>query len=243
MGNIYKEIKSKLSEGRRILFVGSPCQVAGLYNCLTLEYDNLYTIEFICIGVNSPLVYRKWIDELEKKQKSKISYIWFKYKISGWRESPFCTRIEFEDGNISILNKKNNYYMKGFLQGSYYLRPSCSRCKFMGAERAADIVLGDFWGVNGQYDDDKGTSVVLLNSNKGKALFEDVINAISYYKIDLSNIYDTNPRFSTPIEQNPLSELFYKDLQKKEFSKVVKKYTKKHEELSEILLKILARSD
>ena len=113
----------------------------------------------------------------------------------------------------------------------------------MGAERAADIVLGDFWGVNGQYDDDKGTSVVLLNSNKGKALFEDVINAISYYKIDLSNIYDTNPRFSTPIEQNPLSELFYKDLQKKEFSKVVKKYTKKHEELSEILLKILARSD
>ena len=240
IGYTYREIQEQLKEGRPTLFVGSPCQVAGLYDYLDKDPDQLYTIEFVCLGVNSPLAYRKWLEELEKAHKSKVSYVWFKHKIDGWRHSPFCTRIEFEDGTIEVLDHANNYYMQGFLQGNYYLRSSCSSCKFMGNRRVADIILGDYWSVDVQTDDDKGTSVIITNSNKGESLLSQIKERIHCQKIPMESIYETNPRFNTPIERNPMSESFFADLQKDEFSMVVKKYINSDDPLSDILKKIVS---
>ena len=130
--------------------------------------------------------------------------------------------------------------MQGFLQGNYYVRSSCSSCKFMGNRRVADIILGDYWSVDVQTDDDKGTSVIITNSNKGESLLSQIKERIHCQKIPMESIYETNPRFNTPIERNPMSESFFADLQKDEFSMVVKKYINSDDPLSDILKKIVS---
>ena len=100
----YRSVKEDLERHRKVLFVGSPCQVAGLYSYLKKKYSDLYAVEFICLGVNSPMVYRQWIDEIEKDYKKVVKDIWFKYKSDGWRASPMRTLIEFEDGSTILLD-------------------------------------------------------------------------------------------------------------------------------------------
>lgn len=206
-------------------------------------YEKLFTAEFICIGVNSPMAYKKWLEELEKNNQSKVNHVWFKYKINGWRHSPFCTRVDFDNNKSIVLTRENNYFMQGFLQGNYFLRPSCSRCKFMGNDRVADIILGDYWGKDTDNSDDMGNSIVLINSDKGRALFECILEQINYNETDLTDICANNPRFSTPIDYNEQSTLFYQDLKNNAFSEVVKKYIPCDDPLSDVLVKIVFRDD
>lgn len=241
IGYLYREIKTNLNMNVAVLFVGSPCQVAGLYSYLEHDYDNLYTIEFICIGVNSPYVYRKWLNEIVADNKSKVSNIWFKYKKNGWRNSPFCTRIDFENCSSLVLDFKDNFYMKGFLQGNYFIRPCCSNCHFVGEKRIADIIFGDFWSE--EISDDKGTSVVIINSNKGSFLFNSIKENIDFFEVELHTICNYNPRYLTPINKNPLSLSFYEELKNKSFSEIMKKYLERDNSLSDIMIKILPKTD
>ena len=117
MRNVYKDIKKNADSGRLVLFVGCPCQVAAIYSFLGRKYANLYTVEFICMGVNSPLAYRAWIRELESNSRAKVSNIIFKYKRSGWRQSPFLTKVEFNNGHHVVLDESSNSFMRGYLMG------------------------------------------------------------------------------------------------------------------------------
>ena len=98
INNIYSEIKSILQQGKKVLMCGSPCQIAGLNNYLGKAYENLYTCDFICRGMNSPKIFKGYINNLESKYKSKITKIKFKNKIHGWHN--FSTKIDFANAAV-----------------------------------------------------------------------------------------------------------------------------------------------
>lgn len=206
----FQKVRKELKQGRRVLFIGTPCQCAGLQNYLHQSYDNLYTADFICHGVPSPGVWRKYLKYRSKGNK--ISSISFRNKKISWER--FLLVFCFKDRNKYIAEDQNHdLYMRGFLQ-DLYLRPSCSNCKFRKQNRPVDLTLADYWGVQevepDMYDG-KGTSLVFIQSEKGQKLFDqieakkkesDFARAVSYNR---SMLQQTTP--------SPKRAQFYKDFQ------------------------------
>lgn len=193
INDIYKKIKEKLEQKKLVLICGSPCQISGLYNFLGKNYDNLYTCDFICRGMNSPKIFKKYIEDLEDKYMSKVKKIKFKNKIHGWHN--FSTRIDFENGKKYIGGRYVDAYMLGYLKYNAFMRPSCYECKFKGLPKNSDITLADFWGIekiNLKLDNNKGTSMVLINSEKGKELFDKIKNNIEFEQIKSEDVFEQN---------------------------------------------------
>jgi len=226
IGKIYKDIKRELVSGRIVGFCGAPCQVAGLYAYLGKEFDNLYTFDFICRGMNSPKAYRSWLDEIERKNGGKIKKVWFKYKEDGWKNSPTCTRIDFHDGKVLVQKKNDNLYMTGYLGPNLYIRPSCGDCKFKGIPRKGDITLADFWGLDKNFDDDKGVSLLLINNIKGQQLWNKVKDEMVFYERDFDEIFKGNICFHSSVNINKNSKKFLASLDAANFSESIKEYTK-----------------
>ena len=227
IGYIYREISENLKKGKQVLFCGTPCQVAGLYSFLNERPEKLLTCDFICYGVNSPKAYRKWLNEIHQKY-GKIERVWFKYKKYGWYNSPMCTRIDFSDKSKLILDKDNNYYMLGYVYDALYIRNSCGHCKFKGIHRSSDITLGDFWGIDNELDDDKGTSIIILNNKKGKKIFENIKRDIIWWKTDLEVIIKGNHMISECVNINDKSLEFLYNLDKVPFSRLYRRYSTKN---------------
>lgn len=224
---IYKQVKEKLLDGKKVAFCGAPCQVSALYAYLGKDYDNLITFDFICRGMNSPKAFKAWFSEIERQKDSKISRVWFKYKEDGWKKSPRCIRIDFTNKTYTVIKGDDNLFMSGYLNYNLYIRPSCSNCDFKGVPRISDVTLADFWGVHPTFDDDKGTSMVLCNSSKGKAIFEEIKQNINYNERCFKEILNGNQCFSSSVWINKKSSVFLKALDKESFSFAFKKYTKK----------------
>lgn len=226
IGNIFIEIKKYLNNGILVGFCGSPCQVAGLYAFLGKNYDNLVTMDFICRGMNSPKALRSWLSEIEEKENKKITRVWFKYKEGGWKTSPTRTRLDFEDGSYCIKDGDDNLFMKGYLTSNFYIRPCCGNCKFKGFPRKSDITFADFWGIDEELDDDKGTSLLLINSKKGKEIFESITENFNIYRKSFDSIFGGNPMLMASANVPEKGYYFLKDLDIMSFSKCYKKYNK-----------------
>lgn len=224
--NVYKETKEKLESGKIVAFCGAPCQIAGLYNFLQKKYDNLLTIEFICRGMNSPKAYKSWLSEIENLEKKKIKNVWFKYKINGWKKSPKCTRVDFNDNSYKVYSAEDNLYMRGYLENNLYIRPSCGNCRFNGLPRQADITLADFWGVSKELDNDKGTSLILINSDNGMQYFINIKDRIFCKEKQIEDIYKGNVCFNNSVKINKKSKKFLTELNENNFSLLINKYSK-----------------
>lgn len=224
IGNIYREIKHGLEENRKVLFCGAPCQVAGLKAFLGKDYGNLYTMDFICRGMNSIKAYESWLNELEECQKCKVKNVWFKYKQDGWKDSPLCTRIDFEDGSNRILKKDDNLFMRGYLGPNIYIRPSCGDCDFKGEQRLSDITVADFWKNNSELDDDKGLSMVLINSEKGNELYNCIKDKISYERKTMEDVKRGNKCFESSVYINKKTDEFMNRLDIMRFSEAIERY-------------------
>jgi acetyltransferase-like isoleucine patch superfamily enzyme len=164
-----------LEEGSTVLFCGTPCQVAGLYAFLKHDYENLVTCDFICLGVNSPRVFLKYIQSLEDEYKSKAISIKFKDKTFGWHR--FAIKIVFENGRTYCADRYTDPFFVGFLQHRNFFRPSCYACAFKGLRRQADFTLADFWGIekiDPSMDQDRGTSLIMVHDDKAHELFSAV---------------------------------------------------------------------
>lgn len=164
--NIYAKVKESLLEGSKVLFSGTSCHIDGLYHYLQgMNIDNLYTIDLICHGVPSPDVFKKYIDYLSSNGKKITNYNFRNKKLSGWRET-----IESwnEENTIKISNEYANiFYSK------LSLRESCYKCSYATFNKPSDITIGDFWGVEKVLpllDDNKGVSLVMARTDKGKEL-------------------------------------------------------------------------
>ncbi len=236
--DIFRQIKQKLNDGMLVCFCGAPCQVAGLYAYLKEEPDNLVTIDFICRGMNSPKALRAWLDEIEEKEQSRINRVWFKYKEGGWKSSPRRVRLDFEDGHYLVVDGDNNLFMAGYLEANLYIRPSCGNCYFKGNSRKSDITLADFWGIEKELDDDKGTSLIMLNSEKGMGLFQESNHKMKYVEKDFCSIFGGNPMFSDSVSVSKRAHAFLTDLDTMPFSKAIKKQRRKHR-VVQFVIKVL----
>lgn len=204
IGNTYCEVEHFLKEGRQVLFVGTSCQIASLKNFLRKDYENLLAVDFICHGVPSPRVWRKYLEDIKsecgKVSKSKISGVNFREKQLGgycWKKFGFVVRakhtnMENEDSILLSSDFEANTYMCGFL-ANLYLRPSCYQCPAKAGCSQSDLTIGDFWGIDKfrpDFDDDKGVGAVLVYSLKGEkilhALGLDII-PMSYSQVTDSN--------------------------------------------------------
>jgi coenzyme F420-reducing hydrogenase beta subunit len=184
----FVQAKKLLTQGTPVLYVGTPCQIAGLRAFLGNEYDNLFLVDILCHGVPSPGVWKKYIDELSDTYNSRIKNISFRDKTTGWHNYSFT--VLFEDGNFFSEPYPQNIFMKMFLSNAI-LRPSCYNCRFKDINRVADITIGDAWGIEDidpGFDDNKGTSIVLTHSKKGKDLIEAINSRLSLRPIELDTI-------------------------------------------------------
>ncbi|MGH4139640.1 Coenzyme F420 hydrogenase/dehydrogenase, beta subunit C-terminal domain [Clostridium sp.] len=220
----YNSAKKYLDAGRKVLFTGTPCQIAGLYSFISKDYANLYTCDIVCHGVPSPLVFEKYKKNMEKLHDSKIKSINFRNKKQGWKS--YCVAIEFQNHRKYSNTFVNDAYMKGFLR-NYYLRPSCYSCSYAKINRSSDITLGDFWGIASKYpelDDDKGTSLLLINSDKGKTMLDACKDKIVFKECDLDHAIKGNPSIISSVKVPKGREKFFKDLNSNDFEFVIKKY-------------------
>lgn len=227
IGTIYKTIRKELKLGRKLAFCGSPCQVAGLLNFLDKPYSNLTTFDFVCRGTNSPKAYRKYLDMLEGEYKSDIERVWFKNKTYGWNR--FSTRIDFKNGKTYIKDRYNDLFMRGYIEENLYMRECCFQCKYKNFPRIADITLADFWGVgctDPGLDEDKGTSLVMVNSDKGLNLLRNISNKIFHTQLTIDKALPGNPAINSSAVKNEQSKEFLLMLDNASFDSCFKRYAK-----------------
>lgn len=211
--NTFKEVKEYLNDNRIVLYVGTPCQIKGLHLFLNKKYDNLYTADIICHGVPSPLVFSKYISKLEEKYNSNVIKYDFRNKDEGWKN--FNTKIELENGNILKEKYDQNIYMKGFLR-NLYLRKSCYNCSAKGFTSGSDITMGDSWGIQNEFkefDDDKGCSIIFINTKQGQNLFNSVQENFEIKKID-DRLVKYNKALVESVFENKNRTRFFNDLDK-----------------------------
>lgn len=232
IGNVFSQIKQRLQNGEQGLFVGTPCQCAALRNFLGDKTDKIFIIDFICAGVNAPFIYKKYLTELEEEYNSKIKQVWFKNKTYGWNN--FATKIIFENGKEYIKHFSNDLFMQGFMAGtSYYLRESCYSCSYKTIPRGSDVTLADFWGVDKNCDNEKGTSFVMINSRKGQELFENIKNDIFYYKKNLEQAYNNNLALLIDACKPSVYREFRADAKKLTLDELAKKYYSNYEKIKD----------
>lgn len=164
---LYKQIRDLLRNGEKVLACGTPCQMAALRSFLRKDYENLIIVDFICRGVNSPKVYRKYLDSLEKQYGGKVIYVKAKNKELGWRN--LTRKVVFDNGKAYYGVHMDDDFRRGY-HTNVFCRPSCYHCQYKGFPRMADITIADYWGiekVDKNLDNNIGTSMILLNSKKG----------------------------------------------------------------------------
>lgn len=190
---IYPQVKSQLRQGKKVLFSGTPCQVAGLRRYLKKEYDNLTAVDFICHGVPSTKVLRKHLQELEQKQGARVDSLTFRDKTKGWKELQLT--IRFDDGSEYSRPAAQDPYYRAFLS-NLSLNKICGECPFNTLPRSADITLGDFWRVEQHHEgfgENAGVSCVVVNTEKGGALFETIRSKLTVVSSSKADIMDGNP--------------------------------------------------
>lgn len=226
---IYQQVKKYLSNNVNVLFCGTPCQNSALLSFLGKEYENLYTMDFICRSINSPKAFKSYIDELEQQYDSKVINVHLKDKEKGWQS--LSSRVVFANGQISLKDKDNDKWVRGFIYNDLYTRESCFHCRYKVIPRAsADLTIGDFWGIKNQKAEDlfKGISVLLINSEKGKTLFDNVRNAFIYEKHRLEDVIPGNPALLYNPTKSEKQEKFFELINSgKNFSEAVDQCTKR----------------
>lgn len=185
----FKRVKKNLDDGRYVMFTGTPCQVEGLLKYLQKPYDNLFTVDFVCRAVPSPLVWRKYKELKTKKYKSEIIYANFREKTYGYHSANLTLR--FANGKKSIENTKTDYMLKSFFDG-ICSRPSCYECSFRKVDRVSDLTVFDCWNITRYVptlaDDDKGYTAVIVQSEKGRQMLKNVSEKLIMHKADVDTL-------------------------------------------------------
>lgn len=222
----YKKVRDLAKNGEKVLVCGCPCQMAALKAFLHKDYDNLIIVDFVCRGINSPKIGRKFLDDLEQRFGSKIVWQKAKNKELGWRT--MAVKFIFEDGKIHYIPASKNPMTKGYLCTNVFSRPSCYDCKFKGLPRISDITLADFWGIDkidNSMDDNIGTSLVLINSQKGAHYYEQIQQKIKSVNLPFESALAGNPMIMKS-QSKPLVDRdeFYADVDSMSFGELTEKY-------------------
>lgn len=209
LGTCFKSIKLDLESGKNVLFVGTPCQCAGLNSFLNKKYTGLYCIDFVCHGVPSKKAWRKYIEQYNNF----LSEINMRDKTLGWSNYNYNWKFKYLD-HEKIINQNDVTFMRGFV-ADLYLRPSCYNCQFKGIDRLTDLTLGDLWGVWNEYpnlDDNKGISLVIPHTDKGMKLLNLIKPNINMTQVEGNKILKYNPSIFKSASKNKKRDLFFRYL-------------------------------
>ena len=216
---VFRQVKQDLKDGFTVLFSGTPCQTAGLNSYIGKKLRaNLILVDIVCHGVPGPYIWRDYITYLEKKQGDKICWVNFRDKQEfGWKAHKETFKFVKGGGKMSFTYLFYQHIM---------FRRSCETCHYANTNRPSDITIADFWGwekTNPDINkDDKGVSLVLVNTEKGRELFEAVKNRMTVIPAKLENCMQHNLQYPTTL--NPRRIEFEIDYQKHGFPYVLNKY-------------------
>lgn len=250
IGESYREAERFLREGRKVLFSGTPCQVAGLRLYLRKEYSNLLLVDFVCHGVPSPMIWRDYLKETIRplgvvgknmvsssslKDMPVITGIPFRDKRNGWKKYGFAVHGKsaskadqnlvspsVEDDTLFYESHRENLYMEGFLK-NLYLRPSCYACPAKAGKSGSDYTLADLWGAKqivGEWDDDKGLSACLVFDDKLE------IKGKYFQSITLSDVLWQNPEYVRPSKIKGGRTAFFNNYRNAHQINLINKYSK-----------------
>lgn len=203
--NVVSEIK-RLLLNTTVLFVGTPCQVAAIKSFVG-KSDNLFTVDFICHGVPSPLVWKKYLDDIAGGRI--VTDVNFRDKRN---ESCYGLSVKFDDGTDYYKPVTDDSYLQGFIN-NLFIRKSCTACNFKGIKHTADITLGDLWNaerISGYYQGKKYISWVLVKSKRGEQLLETVKERFEVLPVPIDAANRFNMSFSESAAMHKKSCMFWK---------------------------------
>lgn len=200
---VFTQVKECLDRGRQVLFSGTPCQVGGLIAYLRKPYENLLTVDFVCHSVPSPMAWQAYIKYRSQQDNGGElpERINLRSKETGWSQYQYSNLFEYADGKKHTARSGESLYMKLFV-GGYISRESCANCQFKGYRRISDLTIGDFWGiwdVAPEMDDNKGTSVVLIQSERGAEVMEHLKDKLAQKPVTLEEASQQNSAMLTPM--------------------------------------------
>ena len=229
LSDVFSQIKSYLKQ-RLVLFVGTPCQVAGLKSFLLKEYDNLITCDFICMSISSGKMWDEYITDYQKKYK--VKRIFFKDKLIGWHKTDWRMLIEDEDGEHRMKGMQNPFFSSYLRHLS--ARPSCFTCAFRQCRHVSDITLADCWGIDNVYpdfDDNKGCTTLIIQSEKGYHIFNKIKEMAYYREYGIKNVQQYNKHIENQAAKPDMYDTFNLDYRRKGFKyaseKAVRQYQRK----------------
>ncbi|MGN0190066.1 MAG: Coenzyme F420 hydrogenase/dehydrogenase, beta subunit C-terminal domain [Candidatus Cryptobacteroides sp.] len=209
-GTAYADAMRFLRQGRKVLFSGTPCQVAGLNHFLRKPYDNLLTFDIICHGTPSPKVWGLYLDEIVANGRRAIRDTQFRNKSRGWKRFNFTMAYNRDDETVSLTSHyRQNHFMRAFIR-DMILRPSCHDCKAKCGRSHSDITIADFWGVESEMPDvfdDKGTGLVMLNTDKALDAID--WSRATHRETTLESALRHNPAWSVSFPPHPKREFFF----------------------------------
>ena len=222
MDNVYTNVKQDLDCGYRVLFSGTPCCVNGLTSFLEVkktDCSRLICCDIVCHGVASPLIFSKYIDSISCGGKYRIENFVFRDKEMGWHS-------HFETYKINEKKYKSTVYAHLF-SGANCLRESCYSCQYTNYNRPSDVTIGDFWGIERSHpelDDNKGISLMMLNTGKGMQLFEEAKKVLDVFESDELEI--SQPQLRNPFPRAATYDQFWKDYHERSFAYMIYQYGK-----------------
>lgn len=224
--NIYTSVKKTLDNQRKVLFSGTPCQIAAIKNFLKNNQQYLYTIEIVCHGVPSPAFFSNYHKHLKKKFKNFIRFNFRDY--SNWLVLP---NVDYKKKG-TVENKKikgdDSFYQDAFLKGLMH-RESCYNCKYSSVKRIADITLGDFWGLDEKQltipQSKEGYSLLIISSEKGRILFNSIKKQIYLEPRDIQEtIKGGNLQLMSPSFRPKQRNFFYSYAQSHSYKQIASKF-------------------
>lgn len=210
--NTFVEAKSLLDEGKQVLYSGTPCQIAGLKSFLKRDYEKLITVDLLCHGVPSPEMFRKYIVWLNKKLGKTLEYNFRSKESQGWGNT-YKAKVKTEN-KIKFFSCNLDPYYINFAKESTY-REYCYSCKFSNEHRVGDFTIGDYWGIqkfHPDFFDERGVSVLMVNSHKAKNFFETVKCSIEYMQSDIEKARKENRNLNKPTSRPSIRDTIYNGL-------------------------------
>lgn len=227
MIGIMKQIAEDLVNGLWVLFSGTPCQTAGVRRYIeqkSVSGEKLVLCDFICHGVASPEIWKKYVAFLNCHNSEKVSYFTFREKDKGWHN--FYSKIMSGDKDISSEYSEKNSYFK--IYGTCYInRPICYACNYTSYDRVSDITLGDFWNIKSiapEMDDNKGTSMLMINSLKGKELLDLAKDNLITLKCEKADVWQPHLEYANELPAK--RKRFWRDYREQDFEKILHIYGK-----------------
>lgn len=237
VGDTFRSVKEDLENGLTVLFSGTGCQINGLIGFLgagrgasavKAQYANLYFVDVICHGAPSPALWREYVENIEKENGAKLVGINFRCKDNSWVDfgmKEIHSQNGAEKHTELYISKDKDPYMLMFLR-DYCLRPSCYECKAKET-KLSDITLADFWGINRlcpEMSDGKGASLVLVRTDKGTNLLQQIVGYIKIKEISYEDGVASNRAEYMSASRPAQRDTFFDDMRTLSFDELKKKY-------------------